>query len=199
MGRPKLLLPIGGEAAIRRTTRIVLQACPYVVVVVGSGAEAVARALKSLPRLIVIENAAWAEGMVGSAQAGGAWLRSRAESGEIFDGFFIHHGDMPFVDAAVFDALLDAWHSEGPGERLALAAARGGKAGHPVLFPISRLKNLLDLSPGERLKSILESGGSALVETACDGVLEDIDTPEDYRQLLDKYGFPEASDSGGGR
>ena len=193
MGRNKQLIPVGDEALIRRTARIVLDACSFVIVVTGSESGAVAKALQGLPRLSVIENPAWQAGMVGSAQAGAAALLARIGSGEAIEACFIHHGDMPFVDSRVFSALVAAWNTFGKRDRMAFAAARGGRAGHPVLFPVSRLPRLLDLGPGERLKSVLEEGGYALVETSCDGVLEDIDTPEEYSGLMDKYGFPDAS------
>jgi CTP:molybdopterin cytidylyltransferase MocA len=135
--------------------------------------------------------------LVGSAQVGASFLRSRIESGERIDGFFVHHGDMPFVEAGAFAALLAAWDARGSSEQIALAAACGGRAGHPVLFPIHRLKKLLDLGPGERLKSVLESGGFALVETGCEGVLEDVDGLEDYGRLLEKYGFGDLPRAGG--
>ena len=200
MGRPKLLLPIGGEPTIRRTVRRALEACSSVVVVTGSGAEDLAAALEGLPGIVVLKNPDWAYGMVGSAQTGAKYLSSEA-SGPI-EGFFIHHGDMPFVDPGVFDALLAAWDQAGRAGpavgrsaqvlgRKALAAACSGRAGHPVLFPASRLPALLALSPGERLKGVLEDGGFNLVETLCDGVIEDIDNPADYARLLDKYGFPD--------
>jgi molybdenum cofactor cytidylyltransferase len=197
MGRPKQLLPIGDEAMVRRTARIALDACSSVVVVAGAEVKAIAGALEGLSDLVVLENRAWAEGMVGSAQVGAAFLRSRIESGERVDGFFVHHGDMPFVGPGVFAALLEAWDAQGPSGQIALAAARDGRAGHPVLFPIHRLKRLLDLGPGERLKAVLETGGFALVETGCDGVLEDIDGSEDYRNLLEKYGFSDFSEQAG--
>lgn len=193
MGRNKQLVPVGDEALVRRTARIVLEACSFVIVVTGSESGAVAKALQGLSRLSIIENPAWQAGMVGSAQAGAAALKARIGSGEAIDAFFIHHGDMPFVDSGVFSALAAAWDGSVKRDSMAFAAARGGRAGHPVLFPISRLPRLLDLGPGERLKSVLEEGGFALVETSCDGVLEDIDTAEEYGGLMDKYGFHDAS------
>jgi hypothetical protein len=45
------------------------------------------------------------------------------------------------------------------------------------------------LGGGERLKSVLDQRGSLLIETGCDGVLEDIDEPEAYAALAAKYGF----------
>ena len=192
MGRNKQLLAVGGETVVRRTARIVLESCSEVVVVTGSEAGAVAAALEGLPRLSVVENTAWQAGMVGSAQEGAAILLARLASGENFGGFFIHHGDMPFVDPDVFSALAAVWDGFGPSEKIALAAARDGRGGHPVLFPASRLRRLLDLGPGERLKRVLEEGGYSLVETNCDAVLEDIDTQDEYIRLLGKYGFGEA-------
>jgi molybdenum cofactor cytidylyltransferase len=197
MGRNKQLLPIGGETVIRRTARIILEACPYVIVVTGSESGDVAAALEGLIGAVIVENPDWEAGMVGSAQAGVAQLRSRIQSGQAVEAFLIHHGDLPFVDSGVFSALAAAWDNLGPSEKIALAAARDGRGGHPVLFPASRMQKLLDLGAGERLKSVLEDGGFSLVETSCDGVLEDIDTPEAYGFLLEKYGFAGTAGVGG--
>ncbi|HWR12351.1 MAG TPA: nucleotidyltransferase family protein [Rectinemataceae bacterium] len=84
----------------------------------------------------------------------------------------------------------DAGH---PGTPIALVAGRNGKAGHPVYFPASYIPAIQAQRTGERLKDVLAALGSLIVETGCDGVLEDMDSPEEYAALAAKYGLsPEA-------
>jgi molybdenum cofactor cytidylyltransferase len=184
MGKPKLLLPIGGKPMVRRTAEIALSVCSPLIVVTGCGREGVEGALASLEAVALIHNEAWNEGMVRSAIAGlGALPRG-------VPGFFLHHGDMPFVSADAFSLLAraaDLREKEGAAA-LALVASRSGHSGHPVYFPISYAPAILALAGGERLKSVLDRLGSILIETGCDGVLEDIDSREDYETLLAKYG-----------
>jgi len=66
-------------------------------------------------------------------------------------------------------------------------AARLGQAGHPVYFPASAIPAIRAVGSGERLRPVLDALGFRLVETGCDGVLEDMDRPEDYAALLAKY------------
>ena len=192
MGGGKLLLPLGGESAIRRSARIALSVCPYVVAVLGCGAGEAGRALEGFGRIEIVENPDWRAGMVGSAQAGVRALAARMAAGEPIEGFFLHHADMPFAESEAYAALAAAWAAWKGERRPVFASARKGRRGHPVLFPASLIPSILAHGPGERLADLLAAAGCALVETGCDGVFEDLDEPEDYKRLLSKYGLEDS-------
>lgn len=184
MGSHKLLLSIGGEPMVRRTARIALRKSRPLIVVTGFGRAEVEAALAGLEDITFVHNPEWAAGMVGSAVAGIRVLPDGCQ------GFFLHHADMPFVDEGVFAALRRAAveRQRAGGAPLAIVAGRKGAAGHPVYFPASYTPGILALEAGERLKSVLDERGSLIVETGCDGILEDIDVPEDLDFLTGKYG-----------
>lgn len=185
MGARKTLLPLGGEPAVRRAARIALEACDPVIIVVGDDASGVKAALSGLRRVIFAHNPRWREGMVSSAIVGVDAVPDTRS------GFFLHHADMPFVRSEVF-TLLSREARAAVAAHIALVAARSGKAGHPVYFPASFIPAIRAVGSGERLRGVLDAIGFRLVETGCDGVLEDMDRPEDYVALLAKYGLDDS-------
>lgn len=184
MGSHKLLLPLAGEPVVRKAAKIVLSRCSPLIVVTGYGKEGVEAALEGLSGILFVHNAEWRVGMAKSAIVGIGALPPGAS------GFFLHHADMPFVTGAAFDLLArTADEREKAGAApIALVAGRRGGAGHPVYFPASYIPTILAISGGERLKGVLDQLGFLLVETGCDGVLEDVDRPEEYAALAAKYG-----------
>lgn len=182
MGSHKLLLPVAGEPMVRRTTRIALERCSPLIVVTGNGREAVEKALEGLDGILPVFNPEWEAGRVGSAIRGIESLPAGCH------GFFLHHADMPFVSEAAFGSLEEAM-----GGDLALVAGRSGKPGHPVYFPSSYIPAIFGLAGGESLKRVLDDKGGIIIETGCDGVLEDIDSPDDYAALCSKYGLDDRS------
>ncbi|MCE1195769.1 nucleotidyltransferase family protein [bacterium] len=204
MGAQKLLMPVGGEPAARRAILSILPSCHPVIVVTGSRAPEVEAALAGLEGLVIVRNPRWGEGMVGSAIAGIDALPGGCP------GFFLHHADMPFVEARVFALLAELVRSQGAAAarggggsaaaafaetpaalqpEVALVAARDGRAGHPVYIPASYIPAIRAIGSGERLRPVLDSLGFRLVETGCDGVVEDMDSPGDYAALIAKYGL----------
>ena len=185
MGSHKLLLPLAGEPVVRKTAKMILSRCSPLIVVTGFGKEGVEAALEGLSGIRFVHNAEWRSGMARSAIIGIGSLPRDAS------GFFLHHADMPFVSASAFDLLARAAaeREAGAAAPLALVAGRKGQGGHPVYFPFSYIPAIIALGGGERLKSVLDQWGSLLIETGCDGVVEDIDDPEAYTSLAAKYGL----------
>jgi molybdenum cofactor cytidylyltransferase len=197
MGSPKLLLPFGppgvGGTIVETVVEAALEAGCRVIVVVGCRGGEVATALGGLGggrgvfgsaaesgRLLVVENAAWEEGMLGSIQAGLGLVRGPS--------FFSMNADMPLVTAAAYRALArarDERNRTGLPEA-ALFAAHSGERGHPVLIPSAWIPEILGLPRGGNMKAFLASRPSDLVETGGDEVLTDIDRPEDYRRALER-------------
>jgi CTP:molybdopterin cytidylyltransferase MocA len=159
--------------------------------VTGCAAEAVEAALADLVAVadpedfVIVFNPAWEEGRVTSAAAGIGALPAGCA------GFFLHHADMPFVDEAAFDALARAAGERGKagGAPIALVASRGARPGHPVYFPASYIPAIRALGKGEKIRGVIEELGFLLVESGCDGVLDDMDSPGDFERLLMKYGL----------
>jgi molybdenum cofactor cytidylyltransferase len=85
-------------------------------------------------------------------------------------------GDMPSIDPSTVAALIDA-HRETPG--LAVAPERGGRRGHPVLFPRAAFADLVALSGDRGARAVFAACPNRAIAVDDPGIFIDIDTPED--------------------
>ena len=98
------------------------------------------------------------------------------------DVWLLAPADMPRLSSRVIDALLE--------DRMAhagciLAPTCGGtRRGHPVLFPWPLAAEVQRLAPSESIRTLLDRFPVQAMDTHELGVLEDVDTPEDYRRAL---------------
>jgi molybdenum cofactor cytidylyltransferase len=170
----KLVALLDGRPLVRHVAEAALasRARP-VVVVTGHAREAVEAALAGLPVLFV-DNAEFATGVASSLKAGVAAL-----PGEVA-GALVLLGDMPAVEAATLDRLIDAFAAR----PLALAAApvHAGRRGNPVLLSRALLPALARLTGDEGARRLLREAdplGVVELEVESDSVTLDIDTPRE--------------------
>ena len=171
LGRPKQLVELDGESLLRRICRTALTGFKPVLVVLGSGAEAMAATLAGLPVQTVL-NEAWAEGMGSSIRAGVQALPA-AGCGAA-SGVLLLLCDQPEVDAALL-AELGRRHRAEPGA--VIACAYGGVQGTPALFPARSLPALAALGGDQGARGLLR--GEAVQAVPFPGGVKDVDRPED--------------------
>ena len=96
-------------------------------------------------------------------------------------------GDQPAVPVEVVDRVIDAWRQSGKGLVLPVY---GGRRGHPLLVDMRLSEEVLSLEPAKGMRAMLISnaGGIMEVPVATPAVLKDIDTPEDYEELMEGGG-----------
>jgi molybdenum cofactor cytidylyltransferase len=169
----KLLLPAEGAPLVVRVADAALasRAAP-VVVVTGFEAQRIRQALG--PReLAFVHNAGATRGLASSLATGLAALDDAT------DGALICLADMPWIDAADLDALIDAF-TEGP-ERPICVPCHEGRRGNPVLWPSRHFGALASLEGDVGGRALLErlAGQVRAVPIAHPGVLRDIDAPGD--------------------
>lgn len=175
---PKLLLPVAGEPAIRRTVRAVLQAQPLeLVVVLGSQQDALRQALAGLP-VGLQANPAFAQGQMSSVAAG-----ARALTRET-DAVMVCLGDMVLLTGADYQELVHAFARLT--DRSILVPRYQGQRGNPVL--IGR-RHLPELALGQRnlgcRKLISDHPEEVYAYDALhDRYVADMDTPEDYAAIM---------------
>jgi len=148
-----------------------------VVVVTGHEAERVEAAVRAFsrdPRIHLRRAADYAEGMAASLRCGIAALAPDA------DGAFVFLADMPRVPAHVATALAAAL----AGGAVAAAPLFDGRRGHPVLFGRTLFAELLALrgDAGAREVFARHAAHVAFIRTWDDGVLFDVDAPDDLPQ-----------------
>jgi molybdenum cofactor cytidylyltransferase len=208
-GSSKLLLPLGDETMLSKAAWAALEYCDPVIVVTGKDESLVQRGLEreilgqAIPgqnldgedlwrnnplrerRFVFVHNPFWAQGRLSSLRAGIKVLKNNPE------GFFLAHADMPFVDPGVYRKLSETARArKAAGFAPAMIfPSMGGKKGHPVFFPLAFAPAIKAASEPESLKEAVSSLEQISVEIPCEGIFEDIDSPEDYERLCHKYGL----------
>ncbi len=182
MGSTKQLLPFGDRTILQTVVDTLSGAdLAGVVVVLGHDADAVRESLCGRPVLCCV-NDAYREGMFSSVLCGLQHLPADA------DAVLVALGDQPQIELNVVQAVVRAYRE---GDRGIVIPISGGKRGHPVLINLSRYQSeILELSGDEGLKPIMRGHPQDTREVSVDdeGILRDLDTPEDYRAELERRG-----------
>jgi molybdenum cofactor cytidylyltransferase len=184
MGEPKPLIPWGGTTLLGwEIAELMRSQVDDIVVVTGSGADEVRRALGDAARYCVF-NARWPQGRATSLAAGARALAARR--GQAPDAIVVMNVDQP-TRADIIDRLLDAMAR---GRPEAAQPSYRGSAGHPVVLRGSLLDELCDATDDSLgLRGILEAHPALPVEMDDEPVVRlDLDTPDtlaEARRLLD--------------
>ena len=178
-GENKLLLPFRGSTILENIVDAVTRSdVVETIVVVGHQAERVREKMIDRP-VKLVENPDYAEGMGGTVKVG---LRAAATDAT---GYMVCLTDLPLLQAADLDRLTEAFRSAG-GERIVVPFHQGQR-GNPVIFPAKyRSEVLAGRGPVAGCRGIVKRYPQAVleVEMQTDHVVRDIDTPEQYQQLL---------------
>jgi molybdenum cofactor cytidylyltransferase len=175
MGRPKALLPLGrGTVLSAVVERVLSSSVDRVVLVLGHEAEAVRTGgrLPEDPRLHIVVNPGWDQGMASSLRAG---LGACADA----DAVLVALGDQPGVDPGTIERLTAAWRG---GARIA-AVAHAGRFAHPVLFDRGLFPALRMLRGDVGARAILKAHGDEVAQVE-GSPLRDLDTPSDYEAFV---------------
>ena len=177
MGRPKALLAAGDRTFIRRILDTLRDGgVPEAVVVVRAGQEQVIVEVEASGFGRTVLNPRAEEGQLSSLIAG-----LDAVDGPGVDGVLVTLVDVPLIGAAAVRTLL---------ERAAVSAApvvravHQGRHGHPVIFKRQLFDALRRADPAAGAKAVVRAVQVEDVETGDPGVVEDVDTPEEYARLF---------------
>ena len=180
MGQHKLLLPLGGRPLVTYAVDAACGSGAYdVVVVVGHDAGEIAPALAG-KRCRIAVNAAYADGMATSMQAGVRDLPANVA------GVLILLADQPLVTSAMVDLMLAAATAD---SQAIHAATYGGKRGNPVYFPRALFGELLAVSGDEGGRSVVARHVDLLhlVPMPTAEAALDVDTPGEYERLISSW------------
>lgn len=101
------------------------------------------------------------------------------------DAWLLAPADLPMLSAQLIDRVLAAWRPE---EQKIVVPRHGGRRGHPVLFPWSLARAVADLADDEGVNRLLERFPLRELDGDEASAQNDLDTPDDYRRLRDRYG-----------
>ncbi|MGO4330844.1 NTP transferase domain-containing protein [Cupriavidus sp. 2TAF22] len=179
-GQHKLLLPLDGEPAVRRTVRAVLAARPLeVVVVTGCKGREVIGALAGLP-VDFQPNPRYEEGQMTSVAAGVAALRMPCSV------VLVCLADQVLLEPADYLELVRAFATMPRGS--IVVPVHAGQRGNPVAFSASYAAEVVagHVNPGCR-KLIADHPDEVFVhEAGHDRFTTDMDTPEDYARIVER-------------
>jgi CTP:molybdopterin cytidylyltransferase MocA len=178
-GRPKALAAIGGTTFITQILRTLAAAGVSEIVVVTRPADAAMEqevaASGHVARIVV--NLEPSRGQLSSLLAGLDAI-DRPENG----GAIVLLVDMPLVSASAIRRVIAAAQSS---SAPIVRAVHAGRHGHPVVFKRETFEALRRADPAVGAKAVVHAMQVEDVEIADRGVVEDVDTPEDYRRLFE--------------
>lgn len=170
----KLVAPLDGQPLLRHVADAALAShARPVVLVTGHARQAVEAALVGLP-IAFAHNAGFAAGLASSLKAGVAALPDGVA------GALILLGDMPGIRPTILDGLIDAFAARP--DALAAVPIRDGRRGNPALLARALFAKLMCLDGDDgarRLLAAVDSVGVIEVKVESDGVMLDVDTPDD--------------------
>lgn len=180
LGRPKQLLALGERPVLAHTLANALAAAlDGVIVVLGHAAGAI-RAQVDFGAARVVVNERYAEGQSTSLHAGVAALPPDAAA-----AVFIL-GDQPLIGPDVLDALVAAFREGGAP---IVQPSYEGQRGNPVLIASGLFPELLAVTGDQGARNVLRAHAAEVRVVPIPGSTptDDLDTEEDYQQLLARY------------
>jgi molybdenum cofactor cytidylyltransferase len=175
--RVKALLPIGDTTFIERIVYHLQQSeIEELIVVLGAQHEQILQKLK--PEVFKVQiNDRWEKGQLSSLRLGIGNLSHRSE------GVLFTLVDHPLVQIATYRTLIDFWKKDK--RRIVIPTYRGRK-GHPAIFPAHLYEALQHQELPNGARDIIRSERDSVffVPVPDSGVVDDIDTLEDYRSLI---------------
>jgi molybdenum cofactor cytidylyltransferase len=179
MGKNKLLMEVAGQSLVRRSVKTALAAgLDPVIVVLGHEAERVRAELDGLACLPLV-NPDYGSGVRTSLQAGVTRAAAAA------DALVVVLADMPFVTAAMIEALLERYRAT----RAPLVVSQYGDVdAPPILYTRSLFGELLSIPDDRCAKQVVRRHrGEAEVIAWPEEALRDIDVAEDYERIRAQF------------
>jgi molybdenum cofactor cytidylyltransferase len=184
MGRPKALLPLGGETFLSRIVKTLRDAeVDDLLVVVGHEGAMITASLAPLAFPVrVVENPDYSRGQLSSLQAG---LRAADRPG--VRGVLVTLVDLPLISSSTVRAVLDAYRRH-PTAAI-VRPVDGNRHGHPVVFDRQLFIELRAGDPAIGAKPIVQAHREAIVGVPVtdEGAFVDIDTPDEYERLIGRF------------
>jgi molybdenum cofactor cytidylyltransferase len=182
MGRAKQLLALGDSTVLEQTIANVRGAEVHeIVLVLGASAEDIGRQLplSLLKGLKVVVNQAYGEGMSSSLRAGVSALDQDTEAA------LIVLGDQPFIRSQTMDQTIRAYRGD---QAQIVIPSFQGRRGNPVLLDRSVFSEVMALAGDIGCRAIFDKHLERIanVEVEDEGILLDIDDPDDYARLRGK-------------
>lgn len=185
MGRPKLLLPLGGRTVLERLVAALHH--PALVdrcVVVRPNDAPLIDAARNAGATVIVPSIEPPEMRVSIEHA----LRGIEERHhpDADDGWILIPADHPTLDASVTHQLVTRWQQDRPA---ILIPTHAGRRGHPTFFRWDLVGEVFRLPPDAGLNRLVKERAGDVMEVEVDdaSILLDLDTPEDYAEVCQRF------------
>jgi molybdenum cofactor cytidylyltransferase len=186
MGRPKLALPLGGRSVLEHVIAALRQAevGPILVVVGPHVPELVPLAEAAGARVLLL--AEETADMRATVAQGLRWLEDLLDP-RASDRWLLVPADHPALNPAVVRQLLAA-RAAYPDRSIVIPTFEG-RRGHPALIDWQHVTGIQALPGGTGLNAYLRAQAAQTLEVpvATADILCDLDTPEDYERLRQRW------------
>jgi len=177
LGEPKQNLVYEDKTLLQRAIDAANgSGCDPIIVVLGANADAIVPVISGQDDILIVINPEWEEGIASSIRTGLAEI----EKDDRVSNVIIMLCDQPFVDAALLQKLIRAKQSD----KNIVACSYAGTIGVPALFDRILFVKLLKLQGQDGAKKILKDHPDDMATIEFDKGNIDIDTKDDYDQLL---------------
>ena len=175
--KPKQLIDVAGESALKRSTRLLESITGRrTIVVLGCHHERLRRELRDMHSNIVF-NPEWKTGMASSLKMAIHALPRTA------DGALIITCDQLELETDDLQCLVDAWEKD---PNCCVAARYADTLGVPVIFPRKQFTGIDDLTGDSGAKRLINGNGK-LATIDLPRAAFDLDTPEDLTRLEERF------------
>ena len=165
----KMALPLGEKAILQHVIEAFLPSCSQIIVVGGYQIEKLEPLVSPYKdRVKLVFNKQYHKGMFSSVRRGISEIKA--------EQFFLTPGDYPLISNDVCKQLLK-YRGE-----ITIPSYKG-RGGHPILIPSHFIQEILRQDEESNLKLYLNKKEVRRVEVMEQGILWDVDTPEDYRKI----------------
>ena len=177
MGKQKQLLPLGSLTAIEHCLNaLIVAGVSDIVVVIGQHGEEVSAVIGHLP-VTLAKNPDIGSDMAASVRVGLNALKDTESS------VLVLPADHPLVMPDTVRALLARHQSN---SEAIIIPSYNRRRGHPTLFPRKIIQEIFERRSLRDLIAV-HDGKIVYENTEDEGVLLDMDTPQDYERILDKF------------
>ncbi len=179
MKSPKLVLPFNGRTIIEDVILNILgSGLKNIIVVTGAWKEELIEKISALPVDHCL-NENYKQGMLSSVICGLNALPVEAEAA------FIFQGDQPGIDPEVVGVMIEKLRRY---EKGIIIPVHNRKRGHPLLIARKYFPEVIKLDPEIGLRDLMVQFPEDITEVNVGNeiILRDIDTKEDYLELINK-------------
>jgi len=166
----KMTLDLHGKMIIEHCLESMYESCDRIIVVGGYRIEELEPVIKKYRKAELCFNDNYPAGMFSSIQKGLAQIRAPR--------FFITPGDYPLINKRTYEKMFKQSAD-------IIIPTFKGIPGHPVLLQSNLIKEILCQPVNSTLREFIRSKPLILLEVSDPGILLDIDTMKDYKNIME--------------